>query len=243
MPHLSYLPRCALHIRVACMLRCGTICELRNVLERRKQDARPPLQPPSRKDGTRKSRSVNMRSIRVQVKGIHGISMEHSCNIKRLFMEKKWNIYIYKINCISKEYFWYGDGLTMAIQWLYKDLIWKLMNMITISIVYPGNTYGMFWNFQVYTMVYPWVYLGYSMGIPLVFHGKAIEFSCKINKRMHGILEYLHQLLWSIHGYTIVYSWIYIGYSMDLLRHIHGYSMHVLLILHGINIPWIYHGY
>jgi hypothetical protein len=149
-------------------------------------------------------------------------------------MEKKWNMYIYKINCISKEYFWYGDGLTMAIQWLYKDLTWKLMNMLTISIVYPGNTYGMFWNFQVYTMVYLWVYLGYSMGIPLVFHGKAIEFSCKINKRMYGFLEYLHQVLWSIHGYTIVYSWIYIGYSIDLLRHIHGYSMHVLLILHGI---------
>ena len=174
MPHLSYLPRCALHIRVACMLRCGTICELRNVLERRKQDARPPPpKPPSRKDGTRKSRSVNMRSIRVQVKGIHGISMEHSCNIKRLFMEKKWNIYIYKINCISKEYLWYGDGLTMAIQWLYKDLIWKLMNMITISIVYSGNNMVCFgisrympWYIHVYTLDIPCVYHWYSMVKP-----------------------------------------------------------------------------
>ena len=211
MPHLSYLPRCALHIRVACMLRCGTICEMRNVLERRKQDARPP-QPPSRKDGTRKSRSVNMRSIRQACKSrvIHGISMEHSCNIKRLFMEKKWNIYIYTINCISKEYFWYGDGLTMAIQWLYKDLIWKLMNMLTISIVYPGNTYGMFWNFQVYTMVYLWVYLGYSMGIPLVFHGKAIGFSCKINKRLYGFLKNIY-----INSY---------GVSMDIPLYIHGYT-------------------
>ena len=116
-------------------------------------------------------------SSSVQVNGIHGISMEHSCNIKRLFMEKKWNIYIYKINCISKEYLWYGDGLTMAIQWLYKDLIWKLMNMITISIVYPGNTMVCFgisrympWYFHGYTLDIPWVYHWYSMVKPLSVH-------------------------------------------------------------------------